>query len=263
MDDKKTDEIKQENEVDNSKLEELIKQDITPKMQKEVFELLKESRLFLPVDFGPDAFKDVKNSKPGDKIDGPSGFNIKSLTDHNGNMVVPLFTSDEMIEEAGVHTSAIVIYMSDLASMLKQTDKYSVLAINPLTEYDLNMPMEAFLALFEDAKINENNDKLKELLKQKPSCDDELKEILLSSVMIVGCIDADNGANFVLIWDNDQKPHMPLFTDIDEYKKMFGDNADIYPNECNFIDLINVAEENLVINPASESLILNPDIFRE
>ena len=43
--------------VDNSRLEELIRQEITPQMQMEFFEVLKESRLFLPVDFGEDAFK--------------------------------------------------------------------------------------------------------------------------------------------------------------------------------------------------------------
>ena len=35
--------------------------------------------------------------------------------------------------------------------------------------------------------------------------------------MITGCVDAE-GTNFVLIWDDDNKPHLPLFTDIDEFK---------------------------------------------
>ena len=131
-------------------MEELIKQDITPQMEKEDFEILKESRLFLPVDFGQDAFNGIENTKPGDEIEGPRGFNIQFLTDHNGNKAVPLFTSEEMMEKAGARTSVIVIYTADLADMLKQTDKYSVIAINPFTEFDLNMPMGAFLSQFND-----------------------------------------------------------------------------------------------------------------
>ena len=96
--------------VDNSRLEELIRQDITPQMQREVFEILKESRLFLPVDFGADAFNGIENSKPGDVIEGPSGFGIQFLTDDKGNKAVPLFTSEEMMAKAGAHTSVMVIW---------------------------------------------------------------------------------------------------------------------------------------------------------
>ena len=94
------DELKKETVVDNSKLEELMKHDITPQMEMEFLKILKESRLFLPVDFGPDAFKDIEESKPGDVIDGPEGFPIQSLKDDRGNVAVPLFTSDEMMEKA-------------------------------------------------------------------------------------------------------------------------------------------------------------------
>ena len=265
MDEKKLAELKKENEVDNSRLEELIKQDITPQMQIEVFDVLKESRLFLPVDFGPDAFKGIENTKPGDKIEGPSGFNIQFLTDHNGNKAVPLFTSEEMMEKAGVRTSVMVIYMSDLADMLRQTDKYSVIAINPFTEFDLNMPIQAFLSQFngdDELQITDiKNDKLRELLQQKNLSDDELKEFseeLLSSIMITGCVDADDGTSFVLIWDDENKPHLPLFTDIDEFKKIFENyKEDVYPQAYQFTDLLKVANEDLVINPASESLVLD------
>ena len=142
------DDLKKENEVDNSRLEELMKEDITPQMQEKVFKLMKDSRMFLPIDFGPDAFKGLENTKPGDVVEGPSGFDIRFLTDSNGNKAVPLFTSEEMMKKAGARTSVIVIYLSDLADMLKQTDRYSVVALNPFTEYGLNMPMEAFLNIF-------------------------------------------------------------------------------------------------------------------
>ncbi|AMD16872.1 hypothetical protein TL18_01750 [Methanobrevibacter sp. YE315] len=271
MDDKKLEELKEETVVDNSRLEELIKQDITPQMQKEVFEILKESRLFLPVDFGPDAFKDIENTKPGDEIEGPRGFSIQFLTDHEGRKAVPLFTSEEMMKEAGARTSVMVMYMSDLADMLKQTDKYSVIAINPFTQFDLNMPIEAFLSQFNDEDKLEitdiKNDELREFLHRKELSQEDANEFgekLLKSIMITGCVDTDDGTNFVLIWNNENKPHLPLFTDIDEFKKIFDNHKeDVYPQAYQFTDLVKVAKEDLVINPASESLVLNPEMFKQ
>lgn len=244
--------------VDNSRLEELIRQDITPQMQREVFEILKESRLFLPVDFGADAFNGIENSKPGDVIEGPSGFGIQFLTDDKGNKAVPLFTSEEMMAKAGVHTSVMVIYMRDLAGMLCQSDRYSIIAINPFTEFDLNMPIEAFLAQFDIRP-----DGLREIMAKEDLDGDELVEKLMSSQMIVGCVDADDGTSFVLIWDNDKKPHLPLFTDIDEFKKIFENySGDVYPQAFDFADLVDAAKDDLVINPASESLVLDLETIK-
>ena len=250
--------LKNDAEIDNSRLEELIQQDITPQMQREFFEVLKESRLFLPVDFGEDIFEGIENSKPGDVIEGPKGFIIQFLTDDKGNKAVPLFTSEEMMQKAGVHTSVMVMYMSDLAGMLAQSDRYSIISINPFTEFDLNMPIEAFLAQFDFRP-----DALRELLGKNDLSDDELREALMSSQMIVGCVDLPNGTRFAIIWDNDKKPHIPLFTDIDEFKKIFEKySEEVYPQAYNFSDLVNVAKDDLVINPASESLVLNPETFK-
>lgn len=250
--------LNNDTEIDNSRLEELIRQDITPQMQREVFEILKKSRLFLPIDFGEDAFKGIENSKPGDVMEGPKGFSIQFLTDDNGNKAVPLFTSEEMMQNAGVHSSVMVMYMSDLAGMLAQSDRYSIISINPFTEFGLNMPIEAFLAQF-DIKPDE----LRELMAKKDLDDDELIEALMSSQMIVGCVDADEGTSFVLIWDDNKKSHLPLFTDIEEFKKIFENYAeDVYPQAYYFSDLIRVAKDDLVINPASESLVLNPESFK-
>ena len=266
MDKQKLDELKKEAIVDNSRLEELIKQDITPQMQKEVFEELRKSRLFLPVDFGQDAFKGIEDTKPGDEIEGPKGFNIQFLTDDDGNKAVPLFTSPEMMEKAGARTSVIVMYMSDLADMLRQTDRYSVIAINPFTEFDLNMPIGAFLAQFDGDKLeitDIKNDRVRELLAKRDLSDDELNRELLSSIMIVGCVDAEGGKSFVLIWNNENKPYLPLFTDLDEFKKIFANHReDVYPDAYHFKDLISVAKEDLVINPASESFEFSPETFR-
>lgn len=250
--------LKNDAEIDNSRLEELIKQDITPQMQMEVFDILKKSRLFLPIDFGEDAFKGIENTELGDVIEGPKGFSIQFLTDDNGNKAVPLFTSEEMMQKAGVHTSVMVMYMSDLAGMLAQSDRYSIISINPFTEFGLNMPIEAFLAQF-DFKP----DSLKELLAKKDINDDKLKEALMSSQMIVGCVDAEEGTSFVMIWDDNKKSHLPLFTDIEEFKKIFEKYSDdVYPQAYYFADLVKVAKDDFVINPASESLILSPEAFK-
>ena len=91
----------------------------------------------------------------------------------------------------------------------------------------------------------------------------EFSEKLLTSIMIIGCVDADDGTNFVLIWNDDNKPHLPLFTDIDKFKKIFNNHErDIYPQAYQFKDLVNVANENIVINLTSESIILNPEMFK-
>ena len=140
-----------ETTVDNSRLEELMKQDITPQMQSEFFDLLKESQLYLPVDFGPNPIKGIENMKAGDVIEGPKGFNINYIEYSDGKRAVPLFTSSEMMEKGGLRSSVIVMYMSDLADLLVQTDNYSEVLINPLTEYELGMPIEAFIDVFSNA----------------------------------------------------------------------------------------------------------------
>ena len=43
-------------EVDNTKLEELMEREITPEMEREFFETLKESQMFLPVTYSANMF---------------------------------------------------------------------------------------------------------------------------------------------------------------------------------------------------------------
>ena len=145
-----TDGLKNETPDDNKRLEELMKEEITPIMQFEFLNILKESRLSMPVSYSENIFEGIENAKVGDVIEpaGQIGFNIEYLTDNNGNKVVPLFTSNEMMEAANFRSSTYVLYMSDLADLLKQTDKYSLIAINPFTEYNMNIPIETFLNLF-------------------------------------------------------------------------------------------------------------------
>lgn len=137
--------------VDNSKLEELMRQNLTIEMQREFFEILKDSQLFLPVSYSENMFKGSENESAGDvfELEEDVGFNINYLTDTEGNNIVPLFTSAEILESTA-ESSAIVLYMSDLAGLLKQTDKYSLISVNPFTEFELTFPVEAFLNLFDE-----------------------------------------------------------------------------------------------------------------
>ncbi len=157
--------LKKESQIDNSALEEIMKKEITPESQREFFEIFKDSQLFMPVIYSENLFEGIENAKPGDVIEpsGRFGFDINCLTDSEGNMAVPLFTSSEIMESTGLRSSAIAIFMSDLADMLKQTDKYSVIAVNPFTEFDINMPVDAFLNLFEEPS-NDRKEFLKELI---------------------------------------------------------------------------------------------------
>lgn len=157
--------LKKETEIDNSSLEEIMKKEITSESQREFFEIFKDSQLFMPVIYSENLFEGIENAKPGDVIEpsGRVGFDINCLTDSDGNMAVPLFTSSKIMESTGLRSSAIAIFMSDLADMLKQTDKYSVIAVNPFTEFDINMPVDAFLNLFEEPS-NDQKEFLKQLI---------------------------------------------------------------------------------------------------
>ena len=156
--------------VDNSRLEELMKGDLNIEMQREFFEILKESQLFMPVTYSVNMFEGIENAKVGDVIEpeGQVGFDINFLTDSQGNKAVPLFTSSEIMESAGVKSSAIAIFMSDLAEMLKQTDRYSAIVVNPFTELEISMHIGAFLNMFEErVKMFETLNQILKILKEK------------------------------------------------------------------------------------------------
>lgn len=110
------------------------------------------------------------------------------------------------------------------------------------------------------------HERIREILALEKLSDEDAVELtneLFKSTLITGCVDADDGTNFVLICDSENKPHLPLFTDLDEFNKIFSNyGEDVYPAAYRFADLLSVAREDLVINPASESLKLDPEIFR-
>ena len=54
------------------------------------------------------------------------------------------------MEEVGLQSSCIVMYMDGLADMISQSNRdYHAIVINPNTEYSMGMNIEHFLNLFE------------------------------------------------------------------------------------------------------------------
>ena len=149
VDDKNLDVLKQ-NTADNSKLEEILKKEITPAMQSELFDVLRQSQLYLPVKFSANMFEGIENPKEGDvfQTTGKEGFDINYLTDSEGNKLVPLFTSSEVMTKTGLESSAMVMFVEDLADMLKESDRYSAIVINPLTDEEIILPWNPFISLF-------------------------------------------------------------------------------------------------------------------
>lgn len=138
------------NAPDNSKLEEILKKEITPEMQSELFDALRQSQLYLPVKFSANMFDEIENVKEGDVFEttGKEGFDINYLGDNEGNKLVPLFTSSEVMTKTGLESSAMVMFVEDLADMLKESDRYSAIVINPLTDEEIILPWGPFISLF-------------------------------------------------------------------------------------------------------------------
>lgn len=168
--DDELEELKEQGNVDNSRLEELIKDMdkglVGPEKLEDFLELLKRSHLFLPVVFGPEAQEEFKDGRPGEVsvTKQPIGFNINYIEFSDGERAIPLFTSDELLKITGIESSIIAIYMEDLANLLKQTDKYSLVSINPFTDLLVEMPMESFLALFDEISA-EQKEALEEVIR--------------------------------------------------------------------------------------------------
>lgn len=132
----------------NTKLEKLMED---PQKQEEFIEELRKSQLFLPVIFSENMFEGIEDSKPGDvfTLKEPSGYDINFFTDNNGNRAIPLFTSSKKMEEGGLKSSAMVMYVPDLANMFKRTkNNYKYIAINPMCEIGADMPIVPFIKLF-------------------------------------------------------------------------------------------------------------------
>ena len=84
-------------EPDNSKLEELMKiepEDMTPMDQAMIFDILKESQLFMPIEITSSIFDDIENAEVGETVETeePLRFRPIAITGPKGK-AVPLFTT--------------------------------------------------------------------------------------------------------------------------------------------------------------------------
>ena len=154
IDPENLEQLKESVDIDNAKLEELMKIDpseMNPETQEEFLSTLKESSLYIPIDIDISGF-DIENAEVGEirETKEDIGFSIHSLVDGEGNKIIPLFTSDKIMEEIGLRTNCIVMYMNGLADMISQSNRdYHAIVINPNTEYSMGMNIEHFLNLFE------------------------------------------------------------------------------------------------------------------
>lgn len=136
--------------VDNTELEELIKsykEEITAEKEKLLIDKLKQSHLFLPVEFSDNLYESVENTQPGEIFTpGQVGFDIRYLNGDDGTKAIPLFTSDEKMEEANFKSSTVAFHVTDLLEMFrKATERYDVVFVNPYTEFELGMSLRQFI----------------------------------------------------------------------------------------------------------------------
>ena len=104
------------------------------------------------------------------------------------------------------------------------------------------------------------NDKLKSLLGERDLSDDELKEELSASELIVPCIDEIDGTSFVLVFDDGDSEYLQAYTDLEEYEKGLKDDLEeIYPQSYGFSELAKAANQYLVINRASEAAVFRAE----
>ena len=100
--DEKLEELKKECAVDNSRLEELIKEMdqgwVSSEKQEEFLELFKKSNLYMPVVLGDEWFEGIEDSKPGEiRTTGENaGFDINYIKLNDGKRAVPLFIVIDM-----------------------------------------------------------------------------------------------------------------------------------------------------------------------
>lgn len=234
---------------DNSQLEALIKEKNNRRVKHEILEILHDCRLLLPVVF--------RKYRDFDDFSGQFGCDIVDIPDGEGNKTVPLFTSLEIAESNQLKFPVISLMMSDLAEILKQTDKYVSVSINPITENFYNLSLDEFLDIFaivSNHKIPDiKNEKLRKMIQNNP---DELNCELTDSVLISAWADLDYGKHYVRTYDKDDNPYFPLFTDLEEFNKVFSRDEEVYPEAYNFCRLEKFTDDDFMINPATESVAI-------
>ncbi|WP_178647751.1 SseB family protein [uncultured Methanobrevibacter sp.] len=145
--DDELEELESQSGIDNSRLEELLndmdKGFLDPEKMEELLELLKKSRLFLPVTFIQNKWKESENNNS-------MGFNINYIELAENERAIPLFTSIDLMKSMNLKCSATAVFMEDLANLFKKANNYSFIVINPFTDLLFEMTMGSFLGLFDE-----------------------------------------------------------------------------------------------------------------
>lgn len=234
--------------VDNSRLEELIDENADYKSDCEFLEIFKDSRLFMPVFF--------RKVIPAEGIfEEQFGIEMHYLPAVQANAVA-LFTNLQLLERIFPEISSIAISMDDLAEMLRQSDSCREVWLN----MKVHIPLDEFLELFGIVANNRMGDMKIEGL--DGLCEDEIREKLLASDVIVPCCDDIHGTVFFVNDDSKAKTYFAVCTDLDEYNKVFSHEEELYPRPYHFSQLLDIADY-MVLNPASESLVIDSKRFKE
>ena len=147
-------------EIDNSELEDIMliePSNMTIADEEEFFRLLKEAKLFIPVQMDKEEVFDIENQRVVDVIKPipPLGFNFITLTSDKGEKSVVAFTRKEIMKEIKLKTDHIVMNMRDLAKILYGLgDVFSSIIINPQTEHSIMIAVPTLIGLFKEKAKN-------------------------------------------------------------------------------------------------------------
>ena len=152
--------VNSEIEIDNSELEDIML--IEPGMmtiadEEEFFRLLKEAKLFIPIQMEKEEVFDIENQSVIDviKLIPPLGFNFISLNMNDGTRALVAFTRKEIMKEIKLKKDHIIMNMRDLAKILYGFgDVFSSIIINPQTEHSIIVNASTLIDLFKEKAKN-------------------------------------------------------------------------------------------------------------
>lgn len=138
-------------DVDNSKLNELLKVKVETASQEHLdllTEELRKAQLIMPVEITSKI--DLDDAKVGDvrELEEPLRFKPVHITDDYGNELIPLFSDDSEVMGA---TSCMVMYCEDLANtFVDSPDDIDGVVFNPFGENPIMLSMPAFVNMFKN-----------------------------------------------------------------------------------------------------------------
>ena len=152
--------VNAEMEIDNSELEDIMLIDpgmMTIADEEEFFRLLKEAKLFIPIQMEKEEVFDIENQSVIDVIKPipPLGFNFISLSLNDGGKALVAFTRKEIMKEIKLKKDHIIMNMRDLAKILYGFgDTFSSIIINPQTEHSIIVNASTLIDLFKEKAKN-------------------------------------------------------------------------------------------------------------